>query len=220
MKDFLKIMVFNIQLLKGKKYFLFVIICLILPIALNLSTTIYFEMIIPISGTFLFSDIMAIEQQFGLAKQCAMTPYNKGLVFIARLIINFIFYIVMSFGFYAYLTIIQMNSIKDTFAQNDLNVVVLIFIVGGINFAFFGMLSAFTSLLAKSTLVGLLVSLLYGIVWMGQYTNFPEWLINPYPYSAGIDDAYKYKIIYLIFSLILGFMEYMLSKQRYGEFNY
>ena len=136
MKDFLEIMVFNIQLLKGKKYFLFVIICLMLPIALNLSTTIYFEMIIPISGTFLFSDIMAIEQQFGLAKQCAMTPYNKGIVFIACLIINFIFYIVMSFGFYAFLTMIQMNSIEDAFAQNNLNVVVLIFIVGGINFGF------------------------------------------------------------------------------------
>ena len=81
------------------------------------------------------------------------------------------------------------------------------------------MLSAFTSLLAKSPLVGLMVSLLYGIGWMGQYTNFSEWFMNPYPYSAGIDDAYKYKIIYLIFSLIFVVMEYMFSKQKYGGFN-
>ncbi len=176
-------------------------------------------MIIPMNGAFLFSDIMMIEQRFGLAKQYTMTPYNKGIVFIVRLVINFIFYIVMSFGFYAYLTIIHLNSIEDTFAQNNLNVLVLIFIAGGINFVFLGMLSAITSCLAKSPLAGLLVSLVYSITWMGQYTNFSEWLINPYPYSAGNDDAYKYKIIYLIVSLLFVFMEYMIAKQRFDEYN-
>lgn len=70
-----------------------------------------------------------------------------------------------------------------------------------------------------SAITGLLVSLLYGIVWMGQYTNFTGWIISPYPYSAGNDAACKSKIIYLIVSLIFAFMEYLFSRQRYGEFN-
>lgn len=212
MKDLIKILIVNIKILISRSYFIFLIVCFIVPAALNLSITIYFEMIIPISGTFLFSNMMLIEKKRGVGEQYYLTEYNKGYIFLLRTLINFIFYVICAGIFYIYLVKLKLNAIEDEFAYNHIEVVMLIFIVGGINFLFFGLLSTIISNATNIPIVGLLISLVYGLIWMSQYTNFSTLIFNPYSYSAGNSEPYIYKIVTLIFVCLLFLVNYRYCK--------
>lgn len=74
--------------------------------------------------------------------------------------------------FYIYPVKLKLNAIEDEFAYNHIEVIMLIFIAGGINFLFFGLLSTIISNTTNIPIVGLLISLVYGLIWMSQYTIF------------------------------------------------
>lgn len=205
----------NMKIVFSRYYIVFIFVCLIAPIALNLSTTIYFEMIIPISGGFVFTNMMFIEKNIGIEKQYYMTAFNKGYIFLLRTAINFIFYLFTAIVFYFYLSALGLDSIPDGFAFSNVNIIILILFVGGVNYLFFGLVATLCSDIINNSICGLMVSLIYGLIWMGQYTNYDTLIINPFPYSAGNGDAYIYKIVYLLLVVFLVIANYRHIKKRF-----
>lgn len=214
-KQILQIVKVNTRILMSKNYLIFIFVCLIVPEALNLSTTIYFEMIIPMSGGFIFSNMMFIEKHVGIEKQYYMTSFNKGYIFLIRTAINFIFYLIMAGVFYLYLSAFGLSGVLDEFAYSNLNLIELILFVGGVNYLFFGLVATLCSDLTNNPTSGLIGSLIYGLFWMGQYTNYDTLIINPFPYSAGNSDAYIYKIVYLLLTIFLVIGNYKHINNRF-----
>ena len=203
------------KIMLSKNYLIFIFVCLIAPAALNLSATIYFEMIIPISGGFIFSNMMFIEKHIGIDQQYRMTSFNKGSVFLIRTAINFMFYFITSCAFYFYLSVFGLDGVSDEFAYRNVNLITLILFAGGVNYLFFGLMATMCSNIMNNPIGGLIVSLLYGMIWMGQYTNYDTFIMNPFPYSAGNSDAYIYKMVYLLLAACLLIQNYRHIKSRF-----
>lgn len=211
----MRILKVNMKIVFSRFYLVFIFVCLIVPIALNLSLTIYFEMIIPISGGFVFTNMMFIEKNIGIEKQYYMTAFNKGYIFLTRTAINFIFYLITAIVFYFYLSALGLDSMPDEFAFSNVNIIILILFVGGVNYLFFGLVATLCSDIINNSICGLMVSLIYGMIWMVQYTNYDTVIINPFPYSAGNSDEYIYKIVYLLLVLFLIIANYRHIKKRF-----
>lgn len=207
----------NIKIILSKNYLIFIFVCFIAPEALNLSATIYFEMIIPISGGFIFSNMMFIEKHIGIEKQYYMTSFNKGYIFLTRTGINFMFYLVTAGAFYIYLSVLGLDGISDEFAYGNVNLITLILFAGGVNYLFFGLTATMCSNIMNNPVCGLIAPLIYGVFWMGQYTNYDTLLINPFPYSAGNSDAYIYKMVYLLLVVFLLIWNYIIFSGICGD---
>lgn len=194
---------YNLRSLNFKNYIVFLIICLIYPYALTLSSTIYFEQLVPIPSVFLFSNMMLYEHDIGIESPFYMTATRKSIIFLIRVLINIAFYLVVAAGLALFLTLTKMNgtalSYGEVFEENPF---FLVFVLGGINYLFYGLSSNLITMYTRKPVIGIAVPLIFAFFWMSRSSWYPTFILNPYTYSSGVDSI-VYKLIFLLFILAI-----------------
>lgn len=198
-----EIVKYNTSLLFNKNYTIFILASLIVPVALNLSNAMYLEMIIPLCGIFIFNNIMFYEKELNICEAFFMSNIKKSTILLVRVLINIVYYILLSLLFYWYIRIILQNSYVDIFANPDEVNIIILLVIGCINFIYLGLIGMTISNVSKKPIIGLSISIAYGVIWMVQYYNLRDIIINPFSYSAGCEDYLIYKFITIIQIVIL-----------------
>lgn len=192
----------NVKLLKNKTYLLSFLFGLLLPLTIMLSIGMYFEMIIPMIAIIHFSIINDIEYKNKVEVSVYMTGNTLGKMYIIRIILDILFYTVLSALFYFYFKYIIGSSYVDPFAISDSAGVIVIILISIINYIYFGSISLFLTSFFRSNVFPIMISFIYLIFWMSNYINF-QILFNPFSFSAGMLHYKICKLIQLIISIIL-----------------
>lgn len=210
MNDLIKL---NLKLLNNKTYLLSFLFGLLLPLTIMLSIGMYFEMIIPMIAIIHFSIINDIEYKNKVEVPVYMTGNTLGKMYIIRIILDILFYALLSVLFYFYFKYIIKLSYQDPFAISDSAGVIVIILISIINYIYFGSISLFLTYFFKSNVFPIMISFGYLIFWMSNYINF-EILFNPFSFSAGMLHYKFCKLIQLIISCILLYLYIRKKKNR------
>ncbi|OXZ38077.1 hypothetical protein [Finegoldia magna] len=210
MNDLIKL---NLKLLKNKTYLLSSLFGILLPLTIMLSIGMYFEMIIPMIAIIHFSIINDIEHKNKVEIPVYMTGQTLANMYIIRIVIDILFYIVLSVLFYFYFKYIVRSSYQDPFAISDSVGMVVIILISIINYIYFGSISLFLTSFFKNNVFPIIISFGYLIFWMSNYINF-EILFNPFSFSAGMLHYKLCKLIQLIISCILLYLYIRKKKNK------
>ncbi|MCG8540225.1 MAG: hypothetical protein MJA82_09830 [Clostridia bacterium] len=207
---------YNLDILISKKYIVFFLATFLFPIALNFSNAMYFEMIIPLCGVFIFTNTMFYEKDYRVYQSFYMSSIKKSKIFLIRLLLNIIFYICIAIPFYFYIKVILKNTFVDAFANTSDVSWLIIIALGGINYLLFGLIGVTIANISGKPIMSIGITGAYVVIWMAEYVRFANVIINPFSYSAGCNDYIIYKIVTIILILImLVFNCYYLDKKFY-----
>lgn len=198
-----KLIKYNFNILKSKSYIVFLLATMLIPIALNFSNAMYFEMIIPLCGIFIFTNIMFYEKDYKVYQYFYMSDMKKSKIFLIRVLLNMIFYICISIPFYIYIKFILKNDFVDFFANTSDVSCFFIIALGGINYLLFGLIGVTIANVTRKPIIGIGLTGAYAIMWMTEYVTFIDIIFNPFSYSAGCYDYIIYKIVTIVIIIIL-----------------
>lgn len=201
--DIKKLIKYNLDILISKRYVVFFLATLLFPIALNFSNAMYFEIIIPLCGVFIFPNTMFYEKEYNVYPFFYMSSMKKSKTFLIRLLLNLIFYICIAIPFYFYIKVVLNNTFADIFGNTNNASLLIIVALGAINYLLFGLMSVTIANISGKPIMGIGITGAYVIAWMAKYVQFSSVIINPFSYSAGRSDYIIYKIVTIIFIIIL-----------------
>lgn len=189
---------YNYNILRSKRYVIFLLAAFLMPLALQFSNAMYFEMIIPLCGVFIFTNTMFYEKDHHIYQAFYMSSIKKSKIFLMRVLLNMIFYLCTAMPFYFYIKVVLNNTFVDAFANTgDVSWLVMI-ALGGINYLFFGLMAVTIAHISRKPIIGIGITGIYVIMWMSEYVRLTHIIINPFSYSAGCSDYIVYKIVTMI----------------------
>lgn len=194
---------YNLKLLSKRKIIIFSIFIFMVPLVLNMGSMEYLEMCLPLFGVFLFSNIMLIEFECKMVSSFSMTTSSKNKCFIFRMLNNIIFYIILSTLFLIFLNVSKIDAQYDYRIGDVSNLTLLI--SGVVNTVLFSLISIAISNITKNDILGMMGACGYWMFWFVSYgkPGFSTLLINPFSISAGVDGYFIYKIVNIVFIVIL-----------------
>lgn len=204
--QFLNQVKYDIKILFSNKYILCIVFFVFMPFAVNFGGTEMalgiFELYIPIVGIVLFTDIINIEDKFKTREILYLKKTNKTGVVIIRTLINIVFVCLFSV-----ITLLIINS-------NLCSIVTGSSLVKGstINYfdvlsvllpttIFLGLLSMTVANIFLNSIVGYIISFSYWVYWLVNLDIKSD--INPFGYTAHVENYIASKILLIIFSIVL-----------------
>lgn|GEM_PF-4773524 len=214
-RDSLKMFGYNINLIVTPSYIVFIFAALMIPLFLNLTLSMYFEMIIPICSVIMFANIMMIEKDYDVYKNVNIASYKNGNIFLIRLLINFLFYLIISILFYIYIVkIINYKfSVDHFYSYDDIGFFEAVFVVGGISFLHIGLVAATIANKTQNVYAGVIVGYIYASTWIGLSSRFQNIMINPYPYASYSDHIIGSKLFITAVNIILATYNYRICNK-------
>lgn len=216
-KECIQLVKYYLKILLNRKFLVFVFACMLMPIGFNTTDVMCYEMFIPLCSVYISSKFFLVEEEFGVKKVFQMTAYNKGIIFMLKMGLNYFLYLILCVCYIPYINLLIYFDIVIKSMESPLRFVEVIVYAGGVNYLFLG---GFTILLFNylhRLFVCMGITLSYIIFWIGNTFVLSDMPLNLYIYSAECWYAWLYKLIYVVLTIIIIVINY--KKERGYSFD-